>query len=127
MIENIKEAMKEKGVLFGICECIKNIRDIEKIFLSSDARQDTESKIKNIINSAKANATCERLNIKKEDIPKKLDVNFSCEVFSICKKPVERGKKNAKTWGKDKDAKKEKVISGKGNKEYRKTGDKTKS
>ena len=124
MIENIKEAMKEKRVLFGICECIKNIDKVEKIFLSKGARQETESKIKNIINSAKANVNCEMLGMGKEELSKKLMINFSCEVFSICQKPIVRGKKDAKTWGKD--AEKEKVISGKG-KEYRKTGDKIKS
>ena len=124
MIEDIKEAMKEKKVLFGICECIKNIDSIEKIFLSEGARQETENKIKEIIRDAKSNANCEILGMGKEELSKKLALNFSCEVFSICKKPVERGRKDAKTWGKD--AKKENVIKGKGNKEDKKREDKTK-
>ena len=48
MIEDIKEAMKEKGAVLGIRECIKNIGKIEKIFLSSDARQETEERIKKL-------------------------------------------------------------------------------
>ena len=122
MIEDIKEAMKEKKVLFGICECIKNIDSIEKIFLSEGARQETENKIKEIIRDAKSNANCEILGMGKEELSKKLALNFSCEVFSICKKPVERGRKDVKNFN----AKKENVIKGKGNKEDKKREDKTK-
>lgn len=118
MIEDIKEALKEKKAVFGIRECIKNINEAEKIFLSSDARQETGNKIKNIINSAKTNVNCEMLGMGKEEISKKLSINFSCEVFSVLKGP--------KIPGDRKDGKKERVIRSKRNKEGRDIGDKTK-
>lgn len=92
MIENIKEAMKEKRAVSGIRECIKNINNIERIFLSKDARQETEERIKKAIANAKSNIICERLDAGKEDISKKLMLNFSCEVFSICQKPLAKEK-----------------------------------
>ncbi|MBI2047443.1 hypothetical protein HYT26_04765 [Candidatus Pacearchaeota archaeon] len=110
MIEDIKEAMKEKRAVPGIRECIKNIGKIEKIFLSSDARQETEERIKKAIINAKSNANCERLGMGKEDISKKLALNFSCEVFSICQKPLVRGQGDLKG---RKDIKKEKTRADK--------------
>lgn len=75
-VNDIKEAMKNESVYFGLKETLKNIKKVKNVFVSKDARSNTlkvldEKKIKY------------KILKDREEMSKLLDLNFTSEVFSI--------------------------------------------
>ena len=76
-IKQLKEAVKEKKLVFGIRECLKNSGNIARVYIAADERQETDGIVKN------SGAECIRLEVGREDISKILEISFQCEVFSV--------------------------------------------
>jgi len=85
-VKDIKEAMGKEKVLFGIKEVLKAGKSkkgksskIKKVFLASDAREETKKKLEG------AKIEFEVLKTTKFNSEKELGLNFESEVFSILK------------------------------------------
>ncbi len=77
-IKEIKEAMKEKKIYFGIKQTLKHKKDIKAVFITKDTREDTVKKLEN--------AKIEFSVLKdKDELTKNLNLDFTSEVFSIRK------------------------------------------
>ena len=74
-IKEIKEAMDDENVLFGVRQALKN-KKLKQVFISKDTRDETVEKLE----SAKVEFAVLK---SKEDIAKELNLDFECEVFSI--------------------------------------------
>ena len=75
-IKEIKEAMENGNVFFGIKQALKGGKKIKMVFITKDARDETVEKLEN--------AKIEFDVLKsKTDIAKELNLDFECEVFSL--------------------------------------------
>lgn len=77
-LKDIKDAIIEKKIIFGLRESLKNIRGKKKakVYVVSDAREDTFKKLK------ERGVEVESLK-KKQDVAKELNLDFECEVFLV--------------------------------------------
>ncbi len=77
-IKEIKEAMEDGKVLFGIKQAIKHKKNIKTVFIAKDTRDETVEKLED--------AKVEFIVLKtKADLTKNLNLDFMSEVFSIKK------------------------------------------
>ncbi len=74
-IDELKEAIKKGHILFGIKQYRKNAKDVKKVFVPSNAREQALKQIdrEKIIN----------IGLGKEELRRKLEIDFLCEVFSL--------------------------------------------
>jgi len=75
-VKEIKDAIENKNIYFGVKESIKHKKDVKTVYVVKDARESTLEKL----NSAKI--TYKSLKTKKEMV-KLLNLDFLSEVFSI--------------------------------------------
>jgi ribosomal protein L7Ae-like RNA K-turn-binding protein len=77
-IKEIKEAIKDNKIYFGIKQALKRKKDIKAVFITKDTREETVEKLEN--------AKIEFSVLKdKDEITKNLNLDFTSEVFSIQK------------------------------------------
>jgi len=77
-IKEIKEAMKENKIYFGIKQTIKHKKDLKTVFITKDTREETVKKLED--------AKIEFSVLKdKDELTKNLNLDFTSEVFSIKK------------------------------------------
>jgi len=75
-IKEIKEAIEKEEVLFGIRQTIKNKKNLKRVFVPKDAREETIKRLES--------EGIEFTTLKaKEEMAKELNLDFGCEVFSI--------------------------------------------
>lgn len=74
-IKEIKEAMEDKSVFFGVRQALKN-KKLKQIFIAKDTRDKTVERLES------AGIEFDVLK-SKADITKELNLDFECEVFSI--------------------------------------------
>lgn len=75
-VKEIKEAIENKNVFFGIRQALKLGKKSKNVFISKDARDGTVEKLDS--------AGIEFIVLKpKAEISKELNLDFECEVFSI--------------------------------------------
>ena len=75
-VKEIREAIEEGSVLFGIRQALKGSKKVEKVFITKDTRDETVEKLE------AANVEFDVLK-SKADIAKELNLDFECEVFSL--------------------------------------------
>jgi ribosomal protein L7Ae-like RNA K-turn-binding protein len=75
-VNEIKEAMKNGSVYFGLKQTLKNKKKIKSTFVAKDTREEILKELENNKIEYKP------LKSKKE-MSKLLDLNFTSEVFSI--------------------------------------------
>lgn len=75
-VKEIKEAMENGSVLFGIRQALKNGRKLKRVFIAKDTRDETVDKLE----AAKVEFDVLK---SKADLAKELNLDFECEVFSI--------------------------------------------
>jgi ribosomal protein L7Ae-like RNA K-turn-binding protein len=78
-IKELKQAIENKKVYFGIRQALKNTsgkNKIKKVFIVKDARQEAVDKLE------KSKIKFDFLK-SKSDVSKELNLGFDCEVFSI--------------------------------------------
>jgi len=77
-IKEIREAMEEGKVYFGIRQALKHSKKLSNVFIAKDTREETVEKLES--------AKIEFIVLKsKEDLAKELNLDFECEVFSLRK------------------------------------------
>jgi ribosomal protein L7Ae-like RNA K-turn-binding protein len=77
-IKEIKEAIDDNKIYFGIKQAVKQKKDISFVFISKDARDSTVQKLED--------AKVEFIVLKtKAEMAKNLNLDFESEVFSIKK------------------------------------------
>lgn len=74
-IKEIREAMENDLVFFGIKQALKN-KKLKRVFIARDTRDDTVEKLE----AAKIEFDVLK---SKVDLTKELNLDFECEVFSI--------------------------------------------
>ena len=74
-VKEIKEAMENGDVLFGVRQALKN-KKLKQVFISKDTRDGTVEKLE----AAKIEFDVLK---SKADLSKELNLDFECEVFSI--------------------------------------------
>ena len=75
-LKEIKEAIEEEKIYFGIKQAIKHKKDIASVFITKDARDETVKKLED--------AGIEFVVLKtKSEMTKNLNLDFESEVFSI--------------------------------------------
>ena len=79
MVHELKKAIEEKKVLFGIKEIMKNTKNLEKVFVAADCRNE----IIGILENNKI--IMEPLDFSKDELASKLTLDFKCEVFGLKK------------------------------------------
>ena len=80
-VKEIKEAIGQGKIYFGIRQALKNTKNLSNVFITKDARDKTVE----ILDAA----GIEFIVLKsKEDLAKELSLSFECEVFSIASKGV---------------------------------------
>lgn len=77
-VKELKEAIDEKKVLFGVKQALKEGKKVKNIFIAKDTRDSTVEKLE------KAELEFDVLKSKKE-LTKELNLDFECEVFSLKK------------------------------------------
>ena len=85
-VKIIREAIDNNSVFFGIRQALKNGKKLKMVFIAKDARDETVEKLES------ANIEFDVLK-SKSDLTKELNLDFECEVFSICKGVSHEGKK----------------------------------
>ena len=75
-VKEIKEAMEEGKVLFGIKQALKLGKKAKGVFIAKDTRDDTVEKLE----AAKVEFDVLK---SKADLAKELNLDFECEVFSL--------------------------------------------
>lgn len=79
MVQDLKKRIDAGEVFFGIKQSVKNSKDLEKVIISNDCRADIIEKLKT------CNVDLEVLEISKNEVSEKLELNFRCEVFGVKK------------------------------------------
>ena len=75
-VKEIKEAMENALVLFGVLQSLKNKGKLKNVFIAKDTRDETVERLEN--------AKIEFDVLKsKADMAKELNLDFECEVFSL--------------------------------------------
>ncbi len=75
-VKEIKEAIENKNVYFGLKECVKHKKEIKNVYVTKNAREVTLQKLSD------SKIDYKILKDKKEMV-KLLNLDFFCEVFSI--------------------------------------------
>lgn len=75
-VKEIKEAMEEGKVLFGIKQALKLGKKSKNVFIAKDTRDNTVEKLE----AAKVEFDVLK---SKADLAKELNLDFECEVFSL--------------------------------------------
>lgn len=75
-VKDIKVAMGNNSVLFGIKQALKKKGKLKYVFIAKDTRDETVNKIE------KAGIEFDVLK-SKSDIAKELNLDFECEIFSL--------------------------------------------
>jgi len=75
-VKEIKDAMENNSVYFGVKESIKHKKEIKNVYVIKDARESTLKKLDD------AKITYKPLKTKKEMV-KLLNLDFLSEVFSV--------------------------------------------
>ena len=77
-VKEIKAAMEELRVFFGIRQTLKNVKNLENVFIAKDVRDETVKVLED--------AGIEFSVLKpKSEMAKELNLGFESEVFSIKK------------------------------------------
>ncbi len=79
MIDELKKSIREGNVFFGAKENIKNLKNIQRIVLPSDAREETIRMLK------EKEMNIDFLEISRKEASQKLELDFLCEVFGLGK------------------------------------------
>ena len=79
MVSELKKRIESGKIFLGIRESLKNLKDMEKAIVASDCRSETIEMLKS------RNINVEIRDITKEEMAKKLELDFKCEVFGIKK------------------------------------------
>ncbi|MCK5449593.1 hypothetical protein KAI32_01895 [Candidatus Pacearchaeota archaeon] len=78
-VKEIKEAIGQGKVYFGIRQALKHVKNLSNVFIAKDTRDET-------VEMLDASGV-EFIVLKfKEDLSKELNLDFECEVFSIASK-----------------------------------------
>ena len=85
-VKEIEEAIQNKNVLFGIKQALKGGKKLKNVFITKDARDETVEKLD------AAGIEFDVLKTKA-DLAKELNLDFACEVFSICQDAPHKGAK----------------------------------
>ena len=80
-VKEIKEAMEQGKVYFGIKQALKYAKNLSSVFISKDVRDET-------VETLDASGIEFIVLKSKEDIAKELNLGFECEVFSIASKSI---------------------------------------
>ena len=75
-VKELREAIEEKKVLFGVKQALKVGKKAKNIFIAKDTRDSTVEKLE------KAELEFDVLK-SKEELTKELNLDFECEVFSL--------------------------------------------
>jgi ribosomal protein L7Ae-like RNA K-turn-binding protein len=75
-VKEIKEAMEEGNVFFGIKQALKIGKKAKNVFIAKDTRDNTVEKLE----AAKVEFDVLK---SKADLAKELNLDFECEVFSF--------------------------------------------
>ena len=78
-MHELKSFIKDRKVIYGIKETVKNAEQIERAFITADCREH----IKRLLDVNKIKT--EVLDLSKEDIAISLELKFKCEVFGLKK------------------------------------------
>ncbi len=79
MVDDLKKFIHENKVIFGIRQNMKNSKKIDKVFVPIDAREETIEALKG------KNIAIDFVDMPKQEISDKLELNFFCEVFGVKK------------------------------------------
>ena len=75
-VKDIKEAMNEEKVLFGVKQAVKKGKKVKHVFIAKDTRDSTVEKLE------AAGIEFDVLK-SKSDLARELNLDFESEVFSI--------------------------------------------
>ena len=76
-LKEIKEALENKKIIFGIRELLKNKKKVKKVYVAKDCRNETKNKL------FESEIDFEELNKTKKEIAQELKIDFLSEVYSI--------------------------------------------
>ena len=79
MVHELKKSVEEGRIFFGLKQTLKNSKELNRIFVSSDCRKDVINKLKN------QKVDVELAELNKEDLANTLELDFHCEVFGLKK------------------------------------------
>jgi ribosomal protein L7Ae-like RNA K-turn-binding protein len=79
MVSELKKSIDANKTFFGIRECTKNVKKLDKVIVSADARTSTIEELK------KHGAVVEITDFNKVELADKLEIDFLCEVFGVRK------------------------------------------
>ena len=79
MVDEIRDAIKEEKVVFGVKQSLKNAKDLNKVILAVDCRDQIKQLMR--VNKVKF----EILDFSKEEIASRLGLDFQCEIFGLRK------------------------------------------
>lgn len=79
-LKELKESVEKGNVLFGIKQALKSSKNLVEVFVAKDTRQETIQ----LLDSSKIEFSVLK---SRAELQKELDLDFSCEVFSIVKSP----------------------------------------
>lgn len=79
MVSELKKSIEADKAFFGIRECVKNVKKLDRIVVCSDVRDSTMSLLR------KHKMEVEILDINKKELADKLEIDFLCEVFGVKK------------------------------------------
>ena len=79
MVLDIKKRIETGKVLFGIKQTLKNIKNVEKVYVPTDCREEI---LKMLYNNK---LEVKKTEFSKTDMASKLELDFQCEVFAFRK------------------------------------------
>lgn len=80
MVIELKKSIDAGKIIFGIKENMKNIKNLEKVFLPMDARENVAKLFE------ERGVDFDFLEVTKDEASEKLELGFLCEVFGLRKK-----------------------------------------
>ena len=85
-VKEIKDAIKNDLIFFGIRQTLKCNKKLKRVFIARDTRDETVEKLET------ADIEFDVLKSKSE-LAKELNLDFECEVFSIYQGTPNKGKR----------------------------------
>jgi len=79
MVTELKKSIDAGKVFFGIKQSLKNVNKLDRVCLPSDVRDDTMKMLK------KRKIEFDIIELSKEEISQRLELDFHCEVFGLKK------------------------------------------
>ena len=79
MVDEIKRSLEEQKVFFGIKECLKKSKELERVVVAVDHRKDVARLLE--ANKVKFEVS----EFSKQEIASRIGLDFKCEVFGIKK------------------------------------------